>query len=388
MAKHRPSQGGRGLMNSDSSEGPARRRSPPRTAHERGHLVARILRGAWRPTPPPLDFSAEQLASLAPILHRQGSSGLAWARIRGTPLAEIPEALLLRDGFRYHTLRVRLLETQLARLNPLFRDRGVEPVLGKGWAMGRLYPEPGLRPYGDLDFLVPSPQMKAAEEALAAQEETRPAVELHASFNELEDRSPEELASRSRLEELDGVPIRIFSPEDHLRLLALHGLEHGLCRPLWLCDVALFLESIPKDFDWEYAGWGAPWLTDGVRCSLGLSRELLGVDLDTVGVPAVWGTAPLPKWMARAALGAFGADAHYMDLLHPEELLLKPRKLARAARLRWANPIEVTFRRRAPWNDGSRLPHQLADYLLRGVRFSIKAPGTLIDAWKTNDPPS
>jgi len=30
--------------------------------------------------------------------------------------------------------------------------RGVEPILGKGWAIARLYPERGMRPYGDIDL--------------------------------------------------------------------------------------------------------------------------------------------------------------------------------------------------------------------------------------------
>lgn len=351
-----------------------RRRAVLRDEADRGRLVARILCGSWLPSPPPPDFSAEELSSVGPILHKQGSSGLAWARIRGTPLAEVPEAVLLHDGFRYHTLRVRLLEKQLASLVPLFREHGVEPLLGKGWGVGRLYPEPGRRPYGDLDFLIRSSELEAARNALAAQTGVVPAVELHQAFNELEDRSQEELFRSSRLEPLDEVPIRVFSPEDHLRLLTLHGLEHGLCRPLWLCDVALSLENLPEDFDWGYAMSGDVWASEGERCSLGLARELLGVDLEAAGVPSKWRDPPLPSWLVPAALKAFGAEAHYMDLLHPGELLLRPRELAQAARLRWANPLEVTFRRRAPWNDRRRLPYQLQDYLIRGSGLLLSSP--------------
>ena len=39
--------------------------------------------------------------------------------------------------------------------------------------------------------------------------------------------------------------------EDQLRQLCLHLLRHGACRPLWLCDVAVMLESLPGDFDWD-----------------------------------------------------------------------------------------------------------------------------------------
>lgn len=343
-------------------------------------MVARILTGAWRSTPPPPDLSPEELACIAPVLFRQGSSGLAWARIRGSPLADTPEASFLRDGYRYHTLRVRLLERHLAALVPLFREFGVDPVLGKGWGVGRLYPEPGRRPYGDLDFLVLPDQMAAALEAQKAQAAVAAPIELHSVFNELEDRSPEELAGRSQVETLQGVPVRIFGPEDHLRLLTLHGLEHGLCRPLWLVDVAAFLEQIPSGFDWDLCMRGDPWLSDGVRSSLGLARELLGVDLEAAGVPAPWREGALPGWLLPAALDAFGAEAHYMDEPDPGSLLLKPLKLLRVARLRWANPIEVTFRRRAPWNDQPRLPFRVSDYLRRGASFLLNAPGDLLDS--------
>ena len=297
---------------------------------------------------------------------------MAWRRLESTPLRDSPGAALLHDGFVVHTPRVRMLQAQLPRLVDSLRERGVETVLGKGWAVGRRYPLGGLRPYGDIDLLVEPDQMEQAHAVLAEWDGIPPPVEFHSGFNELRDRSVGELFGRSRLVELDGVPIRVFAEEDHLRLLTLHALEHGLARPFWLCDVALLLESLPADFDWHLCMRGGHWEGEGVRCALGLVGHLLDVDLEAVGVPAPWREPPLPRWLVPAAVRALGAKEHYLEAGDPGDHLLHPRALLRSARLRWANPIEATFRREAPWNERSRLAVRFEDYLRRAAGFALR----------------
>lgn len=344
--------------------------------------MARVLSGSWRAAPPPLELTPEELDLVVRALHRSGCSGLAWRRLERTPLRDRPAGALLHDGFVYHTLRVRALERQLGPLVVRLRERGVEVVLGKGWAVGRGYPLAGLRPYGDLDFLVHPSDLPEARRELAGWDGIPPAVEWHEEFNELRDRSRDELFQRSRLVDLSGVPIRVFAPEDHLRLLALHALEHGLSRPFWLCDVALLLETLPVDFDWALCTQGGAWEGEGVRCLLGLVRELLGVDLQAAGVPPQWRNPPLPPWLVPAALEALGAGEHYLQAGSPEEQLLSPGALLESARLRWANAIEVTFRRRLPWSALPRAPFQVLDYAVRGVGFLSRAPSGALRLWR------
>lgn len=342
-----------------------------------GRLAAALLTGAWRPAPSPPALSGEELSLLAPILHRNGSSGLAWNRIRGSSLEDLSGASLLRDGYRFHTVRVRLIERQLVAVVSFLRDRGVEPILAKGWALGRLYPEPGLRPYGDLDLLVHPGQAPRVKEVLSDPQRPQAPLEVHTGFPMLRDRSPDALLERSELVALSDTPIRILGPEDQLRLACLHGLNHGLCRPLWLCDVAVLLESLPSGFDWGYALRGDPWLSEGVRCSLGLAHEIFGVSLERAGVPDRWRTPPLPGWMVPAAMEAFGASRHYLDMGDPSELMLKPAAFLDAARLRWANPLEATYRREAGWDEKPRFPVQVFDYVSRGLGFVARIPAGL-----------
>lgn len=345
------------------------------TPEERGRLVADLLTGAWRSVPSPLPSFPPVLDRLAPILVRQSSGGLAWNRLRSSSLGNHPDAAVLRDAYRFATLQGRLREKQLIEVTSHLRGRGIEPLLVKGWSLGRLYPEPGLRPYGDLDLLVRPSQFQEARRAITGAGAPRAPVELHTSFPMLADRDAAGLFHRSRQVDLDGTRIRILGAEDQLRLVALHGMSHGLCRPLWLCDLAVALERLPNGFDWSLATEGDPWLSEGVRCGLGLAKDLLKVNLAGAAVPDAWRARPLPSWLVPAALRAFGAESHYMDMDDPAELLHSPLALVRVARLRWANSIEVTYRRRAPWGRHPRLPYRILDYLSRGGGFLRRLSG-------------
>jgi hypothetical protein len=191
-------------------------------------------------------------------------------------------------------------------------------------------------------------------------------------MDELGDRTVVELAQRSRLEPLGDTEIRLLAPEDELRLAALHALKHGVCRPLMVCDVAVLLESLPEEFDWILCQGGDEWRSEGVRCALGLARELLGVSLEAV--PKAWKYPALPTWLVPAAYRAWGVTRHFLEVPHPVEELGDPRSLAKSIWLRWANPIEVTFRRQVPWDNRSRGPSQVADFISRGLGVLWRLP--------------
>ncbi len=273
------------------------------------------------------------------------------------------------------------METQLRAILSFLRSRGVEPVLGKGWAVARHYPAAGLRPFGDLDLLIRPEEMGAAVEALNDPDHPMAPVEIHGSFHQLLDRSLADLLHRSRFVPLGDTEVRILAPEDHLRLLALHGFGHGHWRPLWLCDLAVFLEEIGKEedpFDWELCMSGDRWRSEGVRCGLGLARALLGVELEKAGVPAAWRDPSLPEWLIPSVLRSWGARKHWLHMDDARELVGSPRKLLAVAGLKWSNPLEVTYRRGAPWNENPRLPYQVFDYLARGLGFIGGLPGATL----------
>lgn len=303
----------------------------------------------------------------APLLLQTGSAGLAWWKIRLSPLASDRALDELHQAYRLIALQAVVHERHVAKAFATLRAAGVEALLAKGWAMARLYPDPGLRPYGDIDLYVRHEQHAAALEAL--EDPQREGVDLHRGFAELDDRRPDELVARSRVEILQGVEVRVFGPEDHIRLVALHMLRHGVLRPLWLCDVALALESRPQDFDWDAFARGSRRRSAWVRSAFGLAHALLGARLD--GVPNAEGAARLPRWIVPAVLRQWsdfvpphGSRAPMASRLgHPAAFLW-------GLRLRWPNPVEATVGVGGPFNGLPRLPFQIGDCLLRTAQFT------------------
>ena len=263
-------------------------------------------------------------------------------------------------------------ESQLVEAYKYLRSKGVEPLLAKGWAAARLYPESGLRPYGDLDLLVKPEHHSMALDALDSPQAPECAVELHCQFRELTDRSVSDLFARSQSVVLGDTEIRILGAEDHLRLLCLHALHHGLWRPVWLVDIAVVLDRMHSEIDWQMCLRGDRWFTDGVKCVLRLSHELLGVS--EAQLPAVCRDSRLPRWFLPATLRQWGATGHYMSGRGMDEYLQDFSGLIGALYSRWPNPIRSTFTMRAAFDNSRRWPFQLAECCRRGLGFLGRLP--------------
>jgi hypothetical protein len=251
----------------------------------------------------------------------------------------------------------------MVALLPRLRARGVEPILIKGWSSARHYPEAGLRPCGDVDLCVPAEQLPIAVTALSGAP-LPCTVDLHADVPDLEERSWGAVLSRSRLMPLGDVPVRLLGPEDELRLLCLHLVRHGMARPLWLCDVAACVESLPADFDWDLCLAGRPHLARWVTCVIGLARTLL--DAQAAAAPQ----GSVPTWVERAVLWCWGGGlgpplAHY--LRHPMEALTRLRYHG-ISRHHGSMPIKAALQMRLGPSHGLPLVLlQLAAFLRRKV---------------------
>jgi hypothetical protein len=351
--------------------------APPRARlRERGRLVAAVLEGAWRNPPPPLALSTAELSLVGPLLLATGTAGLAWRRVCASSHIERSVVETLRQAFRAHVLENAVHAHQLGEVTARLRAAGVPALLGKGWAIARLYPEPGLRPYGDLDFYVAPDAHAAALAAIHGAGLPLAPVDLHRGFSDLDELGAEALVARARtvpLKEGEG-ELSVFGPEDHLRLLCLHGLRHGLSRPLWLCDVAVALETRPAEFDWDLLLGGHRRRAEAVLSALGLAHELLGARTD--GTPVA--ERRLPPWLVPAVERQWGAGSGWRD---PMALVLRRhRGVLRELRRHWPNAIEATVGVRAPLNDFPRLPFQLAFTAVRAARWAASVPTALLRA--------
>src|SRR5262245_16244524 len=79
-----------------------------------GALIARLLTGAWRASPPPLDLTADELARIAPLLFKSGAAALAWWRLRRSALADLATTRDLRQAYRLDTLDAELHALRIA----------------------------------------------------------------------------------------------------------------------------------------------------------------------------------------------------------------------------------------------------------------------------------
>jgi len=343
-----------------------------------GKQLALLLTRAWQDRPPDLCVSPMDLQNLVPLALRSGTAGLAWWRIQSSQLAHISSATRLKEAYKIFTIYSAVHERNIKTIFQLFRSHGIEPILIKGWAIARLYPALGLRPYGDIDLCVPLRDNATAKSLIESQKASGCNVDLiHEEITYLGGQCFEDLYSRSCLVELDDIKVRIPSPEDHLRILCLHFLKHGARIPLGLCDVAVALESRTASFDWvrclgehrKQAHWTA--------CTLALAHQLLGANVGripsatTINVPGWLGSYVLRQWQnpyAKNLPTKFASDV--------TKYLVNPTQLWRDLRDRWPNRIEASMAMRVPLNGVPRFTLQLANCVLRAGKLLGEAIGS------------
>src|ERR1700730_6104304 len=183
----------------------------------------------------------------------------------------------LDNSYRYQVLEHAVREHEIRLAFTVLRAINIEPILLKGWSVGRFYRDPDARRAGDIDLLVRDDESSIAADALREQElnvDWHKLSGLKAEFAE-----PKDVVLRSQLVPLLDTQIRILCPEDNLHFVAIHMLRHGGWSPVWLADVAALLASRGPDFDWDtclgsdsvQAGW--------VLSALVLAHQVLGADI-------------------------------------------------------------------------------------------------------------
>jgi hypothetical protein len=288
---------------------------------------------------------------------------MAWRRIQSCGFTGSETNAYLKEGYRKHTIESAVHEVNIRDVFQRLRAVDIEPILFKGWALARLYPEAGLRPYGDIDLWVSAQDLESLNRALFLNGNPGYCVEPHGSFYPQYARSLEDVMSRSQLVNLDGLQVRIPCDEDHLRFICLHFLFHGGWRPLWLCDIALMVEAADSSFDWDSCLRGNRKHADWIACAIGLAHELLGAEIR--GTPVESRAKTLPRWLAAAVLRQWEQSTGMSSAQHLSLSLLQPAALARAVREHWRNPIQASVEMNAWFNESPRGPLQFGSALKR-----------------------
>jgi hypothetical protein len=348
----------------------------------KSHWISDVLTAGWRDTAAPTNLSQLDLASVSTLILGSGAGALGWAKLRNSELHSCAAAIEFQQAYRHHTIEAAIHERDIKQVFGLLRSHGIEPVLVKGWSVARLYPEKGLRPYDDTDIVVRPADWSKAQAVISAQVATHFSVDLHRGFEELDDRSNHDLFSDSQLVELGDVAVRVLRPEDSLRIICLHLLHHGAFRPLWLCDVAVAVESRPGDFDWDRCLGQNKRVADWVACTIGLAHRLLGARIEDT--PVKHRAESLPSWLVPTVLkqweNPFSKDHGVARHRAPMASYLRnPAGLFRDLKTRWPNPIEATINLRGSFNKFPRFPYQVGDCIVRATRFALNLPRSLKD---------
>ena len=338
----------------------------------RGRLVAAALKRSWAETAnPTVIFSESQLDEVTPLLYGSGAAGLGWWCIRRTDLRETASGEMLHQAYRLLALQAAINENKIRKVFRALRGAGVEPILIKGWAVARMYPHTAMRPYGDIDLIVRPGDIPIAIET-AAKELRDCQLDFHGLPFELSERSIEELFSRSRLVSCGDESVRVLSPEDHFALLAVHLLKHGAWRPLWLCDLAVLLEAMSSDFEWEVCLGADKRRVNWILAAAGVARELLGAEIvdkrNSERIPKA------PEWLSQQILK--GWETPFVEMQEPFRhrapisfYLRRPGGLLQDLVRRWPNPIVATISVHGTFGSHRRLRYELGNWILRSRRL-------------------
>ncbi|MEU8729355.1 nucleotidyltransferase family protein [Streptomyces tendae] len=130
-------------------------------------FVLTVGRQGWLPEGAEPEIGEELLSrqdelnwsALTTQLYRQRLLGLAWCMLSGPWLAaggRLPRGYALWETwYRATAHRSLLVQREIGRFTGALRAAGVEVLLRRGPAMlGRVYPDPGIRPMSDVDVLV------------------------------------------------------------------------------------------------------------------------------------------------------------------------------------------------------------------------------------------
>jgi len=349
--------------------------SDPRAVQTPGRLVAHVLYGSWRQTPAEVDFTAEDLDAVTPQLLGSGAGALGWRRISGTTLRTSPGGLKLQQAYRLQSLYAGLHEEEIEQVTELLRAAAVVPLLIKGRAAAELYPERGLRPYGDIDLCFESGDYAKALAVLASPEAITFNVDPHDGLDQVYGLNLRDLMARSQSMKVGNLELRVPCFEDHLHILCIHFLKHGGWRPLSLCDVAAALESRPESVDWDRCLGRNKRRADWVACTIGLAHQLLGAAVE--GTPVDQRAANLPRWLVPAVLKQW--ETPYPQSNETTELMITHLKKRRVGVIneigkRWPNPIRATVYFRARFNELPRLPFQVLTFASQAARFLAGLP--------------
>lgn len=268
----------------------------------------------------------------------------------------------LSDVRRWNILSRRVSEKRIASAFTRLSNIAIKPILIKGWAAARWYPDSVAREYVDIDLAVSKSDYSAVSKLSLSEPNILDGVDLHRELRHLDTMEWETLFSRSQMINLDNTPVRILAPEDHLRVMAVHWLNDGGANKDRLWDIYYAISNRPPDFDWEKClGVVSPKRRRWVICTIGLAHKYLDLYIDDL--PFASEAKQLPEWLTDTVESEWTSEV----FLRPLQTCLKdPGEFFRQIKKRFPpNPIQATIDVEGEFDSGGRAIYQIKDIAQR-----------------------
>lgn len=263
---------------------------------------------------------------------------------------------------RWLILRARIYEERLKSAFHLFRENGIEPILIKGWAIAKEYPQQHQRVFNDLDLCVSPGLFDKGQRLLALEDFRKLNIDLHCGLRHLDTLEWDDLFENSVLVELDDVQVRILRPEDHLRILCVHWLTDGGAYKERLLDIYHLLENNAGRFDWNRCLGKVSQVRQGwIGVTIGAIRKYY--NLDVSGIPIGVKEKSLPRWFIRTLEKEWASNTKLKPI---HTLLQSRRELWRQIKKRVPpNAVQATIDMEGEFDDAPRFYYQVGSVFLR-----------------------
>lgn len=260
---------------------------------------------------------------------------------------------------KWRIIQNKVFERRIQQSFELFRRHDIEPVLIKGWAAARNYPNAYERIFTDIDLAVSE---KNYHKALELAGEHNLYLDIHKELRHLDAVGWEKLFAATETVKLEGSEVRILCPEDHLRVLCVHWLNDGGADRERLRDIYYAVANRPPNFDWERCldAAGAKrkrWIT----CAIGLAEKYLELDLSDT--PLAGQTKNIPDWVIQTVEKEWRREIKLKPL---GSCLKNKRELLEQIKIRMPpNPVQASIETESEFDEKSRFVPLIANILLR-----------------------
>ncbi|MFM9904297.1 MAG: nucleotidyltransferase family protein [Pyrinomonadaceae bacterium] len=285
----------------------------------------------------------------------------------------------LTEASRWNLIKQKALRVQACKAFSLFREEGIEPILIKGLAAARYYPDSEFRDSVDMDLAVAEYDFERALVISNSAAAKGLAIDLHRELRHLDTFKWDDLVAHSTVLEFETGSIRVLGAEDHLRVLCVHWLTDGGSNKDRLWDIYFAVENRPADFDWDrflnlVENNRRRWLI----CTLGLANRFLGLDL--TATPVEDEASSLPSWLIKTVEREWASETKFWPLFHsvhdPSLFLKQIRKRLPP------NPICATVLMEGSFDAKTRIFYQVGTSLRRIGPSIINISKTLLSGSK------